>query len=331
MSKSICMVGVDVGKTELWVAIADRRPRAFAHTARGVQALWRYCRRIAPAGAVQVCMEATGVYSRMLIAHLGRLPKADLQWSVINPARISAFSQAQLRRTKTDGVAARVILAFAESEQPPVWTPEAPALRELYELVRQADTVQQDLEAWNNRAGAHADGPTCVAAVRRSDRAIRRYLQKQLAGLHAAIVALFRREPELRHQRDLLLSIPGIGEKTASRLLAYGGTVWGTHSEKELTAYAGLAPSHRQSGTSVRGKSRLAKQGNRDLRRSLYMATLAAIRSNPAIRPVRDRLLHAGKTKMTAVGACMRHLLLIARAVLKHQTPFDPQFAANRH
>lgn len=328
MGKSICMVGVDVGKMELWVAIADRRPRAFAHTARGVQALWRYCRRIAPAGAVQVCMEATGVYSRMLIAHLMCLQETDLQWSVINPARISAFSQAQLRRTKTDGVAARVILAFAQSETPPVWTPESPALRELYQLVRQADVVQHDLEAWNNRAGAHADGPTCVATVRQTDRAIRHYLHKQLACLQDAIAALFQREPDLRRQRDLLLSIPGIGEKTAPRLLAYGGTVWETHSEKELTAYAGLAPSHRQSGTSVRGKSHLAKQGNRDLRRSLYMATLAAIRSNPVIRPVRDRLLDKGKTKMTAVGACMRHLLLIARAVLKHQTPFNPQFAA---
>lgn len=327
MGKSICMVGVDVGKTELWVAIADRRPRAFAHTARGVQALWCYCRRIAPEGVVQVCMEATGVYSRMLIAHLVHLQEADLQWSVINPARISAFSQAQLRRTKTDGVAARVILAFAQSERPPVWTPESPALRELYLLVRQADTIQHDLEAWNNRAGAHADGPETVDAVHRTDRAIRRHLQSQLAYVQNAIAALFRREPELRRQRDLLLSIPGIGEKTAPRLLAYGGTTWDTHSEKELTAYAGLAPSHRQSGTSVRGKSHLAKQGNRDLRRSLYMATLAAIRSNPVIRPLRDRLLDAGKTKMTAVGACMRHLLLIARAVLKHQTPFDPQFA----
>ena len=329
MSKSICMVGVDVGKSELWVAIADRRPRAFAHTARGVQALWRYCRRIAPEGLVHICMEATGVYSRMLAARLQRLEQADLQLSIINPARISAFAQAQLRRTKTDAVAARVILAFAQSERPPVWTPESPALRELYQLVRQADAVQQDLEAWNNRAGAHDDGPERVEAVRRTDRAIRRHFQKQLAYLQDAIAALFQREADLRRQRDLLISIPGIGEKTAPRLLAYGGTVWETHSEKELTAYAGLAPSHRQSGTSVRGKSHLAKQGNGDLRRSLYMATLAAIRSNPVIRPHRDRLLDKGKTKMTAVGACMRHLLLIARAVLKHQTPFDPQYAAN--
>jgi transposase len=328
MSKSICMVGVDVGKTELWVAIGDRRARAFAHTARGVQALWHYCRRIAPAGRVQICMEATGVYSRMLMAHLGRLRETDLQWSVINPARVSAFHQAQLRRTKTDGVAARVILAFAESERPPVWTPESPALRELYQLVRQADTIQNDLEAWTNRMGTHADGPDTVTAVRRSDRAIRRHLQTQLAHLDAAIAALFRRDAALRHQRDLLQSIPGIGAKTAPRLLAYGGTAWDTHSEKELTAYAGLAPCHHQSGTSVRGKSRLAKQGNHVLRQSLYMATLAAIHSNPVIRPVRDRLLDRGKTKMTAVGACMRHLLLIARAVLRHQTPFDPQYQA---
>ena len=328
MSKSICMVGVDVGKTELWAAIADRRPRMFAHTQRGVQALWRYCRRVAGSDIVHVCMEATGVYSRLLAMRLLDMGDADLRLSIVNPARIRAFARAQLRRTKTDAVDARVILAFARSQTPPVWTPEPPALRELYQLVREADAVQDTLLAWDNRARTHSDGPEQLAAVQRTDRAIRRNLQRQLAYLEKAIAKLFQRDADLRRQRDLLDSIPGIGEKTAPRLLAYGGTVWETHSEKELAAYAGLAPSHRQSGTSVRGKSHLAKQGNRDLRRSLYMATLAAIRSNPVIRPVRDRLLDKGKTKMTAVGACMRHLLLIARAVLKHQTPFDPQFAA---
>jgi transposase len=328
MSKVICMVGVDVGKTELWVAIADRRPRMFAHTGRGVQALWRYCRGIAPVGIVHVCMEATGVYSRLLAMRLLRLEQADLRLSIVNPARIRAFGRAQLRRTKTDAVDARVILAFAESQTPPVWTPESPALREMYHLVRQADEVQNDLLAWNNRARTHDEGPDRVAAVRRTDRQIRRALQRELAYLENAIAKLFQRDADLRRQRDLLESIPGIGVKTAPRLLAYGGTVWMSHSEKELTAYAGLAPSHRQSGTSVRGKSYLGKQGNVDLRRSLFMATLAAIRSNPLIRPVRQRLLANGKTKMTDVGACMRHMLLIARAVLKHQTPFDPQYAS---
>jgi transposase len=330
MSKAICWVGVDVGKSELCVAIADRRPRMFAHTKAGVRTLWRYCRRVAPTGVVHLCMESTGAYSRLLAVRLQGLEQPGLRLSIVNPACIKAFAKAQLRRTKTDAVDARVILAYAQSQCPPPWTFPSAALRELYQLVRQADAVQDDLQAWTNRAGSHDEGPERVTVVRQTDRAICRHLQRQLVRLQTAITALFARATELQRQRALLESIPGIGEKTAPRLLAYGGTVWMSHSDKELTAYAGLAPSHHQSGRSVRGKSHLAKQGNSALRHSLYMAALAAIRVNPVIRPVRNRLLDRGKTKMTAVAASMRHLLLIARAVLRNQTPFDPEYATKR-
>ena len=140
------------------------------------------------------------------------------------------------------------------------------------------------------------------------------------------IDALCERDPRLRRQVAVLCSIPGIGPKSAVRVLAYGQETLMTHSPKQLTAHAGLAPRHRFSGTSVRGKSHLAKQGNAYLRRSLYMPALVAMRHNPAIKPVYDRLRERGKPGKLALVACMRRLLLIVRALLREDRIFEPEY-----
>ena len=325
MNKSICWVGIDVGKEELWGAVADRRPRLFAHTAAGVRALVRFCRQVAPEHVLHCCLEATGVYGRSLAVRL--LEESDTRVSIVNPAQIAAFAKAQLRRTKTDAVDAQVILAFARSQTPMPWTPEPAALRELTQLVRTADDLRATQAAWANRQQTHAWASDQPAAVTRADRAMLRTLNRELARLEDTIRAAWNRDPQLRRQVELLCSIPGIAERSAVRLLAYGQRTLTTHSAKQLTAHAGLAPRHRLSGTSVRGKSHLAKQGNAQLRRALYMPALSASQHNPALKPVYERLRTAGKPGKLALAACMRRLLLIARAMLRDDRPFDPAYA----
>lgn len=325
MNKPICYVGVDVGKAELWVAVVDRRPRRFAHTATGVRSLVRFCRKAAPDHVLHVCMEATGVYGRSLAVRLLE-DGADLEVSIVNPAQIAAFGRAQLRRTKTDAVDAQVILAFARSQTPSPWTPEPVALRELNQLVKEAEALQTTRIQWSNRQHAHSWNADQPAAVRRADRAVLRMLNRQLARLEEAITALCERDPQLRRRVAVLCSIPGVARKSAVRVLAHGQLTLMTHSPKQLTAHAGLAPRHRLSGTSVRGKSHLAKQGNAHLRRALYMPALVASRHNPAIKPVYDRLRAAGKPGKLALAACMRHLLLIARALLREDRLFEPEY-----
>ena len=167
MNKPICYVGVDVGQAELWVAVADRRPRRFAHTAAGVRSLVRFCRQAAPDHVLHVCMEATGVYGRSLAVQLLE-DGADLQVSIVNPAQIAAFGKVQLRRTKTDAVDAQVILAFARSQTPSPWTPEPVALRELNQLVKEAEVIQTTRTQWLNRQHAHSWNADQPAAVRRT-------------------------------------------------------------------------------------------------------------------------------------------------------------------
>lgn len=326
MSKSKCYVGIDVGKDELWAAVAARKPRCFKHTRRGIEALHRWARRVSGEMRVHLCMEATGVYSTDLAMQL--YDRADTEISIINPAQIKAFAQATLKRTKTDGVDARVILEFAVSQQPSVWSPESKAIRQLYQLVAQAEAIGEAIRQWKNRDHAHGYVRDLPPAVRQSQRAIIRNLERQLAKIKQAITDLYQADQILNRQVQMLCTIPGIAETTAVRLLAYGKSALTERSQKALTAHAGLAPGHRQSGTSLRGKSRISKHGNSQLRKTLYMPAMCAIVHNPVIRRYYHHLLEKGKMNMVALTACMRKLLLIARAILIKNQTFDPEYSS---
>ena len=163
--------------------------------------------------------------------------------------------------------------------------------------------------------------------MRKSQVAIERVLENQLAKLETAIKELCMSDKVLRKQVELLCSIPGVAELSAVRMLAYGKSTLTEYSRKELTAHAGLAPRHHQSGSSVRGRSRIAKQGDKRLRTTLYMPALVGIVHNPALKKLYKRLCEAGKPKMVALVACMRKLLLIIQAIIKKQLPFNPNCA----
>ena len=128
--------------------------------------------------------------------------------------------------------------------------------------------------------------------------------------------------------RELLVSISGVGSQTASTVLAELPRLDRVPSAQVAAAYAGLSPREFRSGSSVRGRTRLSKSGNARLRKALYLPTLTAIRFNPVLKGFFDRLVAAGKPKMQAVGACMRKLVMICYGVLKNRQPFDPQWSS---
>ena len=164
--------------------------------------------------------------------------------------------------------------------------------------------------------------PHLTTGVRSSVEETLRFLNQQIAALQSQIRQLVNRHRELRRDRDLLVSIPGIGEKTALWILAELRDVAQFASASSAAAYAGLAPRQHRSGTSVHKRSHLSKAGNRNLRRALYMPAVTACRWNPLIKTLYERLLARGLTRMAAVGAAMRKLLMIAFGVLKNQRPF---------
>jgi len=267
---------------------------------------------------VHVCLEATGGWSEQVAMSL---IDAGCVVSIVNPARIKAFAQSELVRTKTDRVDAALIARFCRLHQPPPWTPPAPEIRILQGLVRrQHSLIDMRVEEENRR-----DAPMVAPAVTASIEATLEHLAGELERVAREIEQLFDDYPTLRRQRELLVSIPGIAESTAARILGEMPNITQFRDVKAVAAYAGLSPRHYQSG-SIEHRSRLAKTGNAHLRRALYFPAISAMRFNPPIRAFAKRLSAREKTKMTVVAAAMRKLLALAYGVLKSDRAFDPLY-----
>jgi len=309
-------LGIDVAKAKLDVAL--RRPdgkfrhKVVENNPAGFTALsaWLDKQDITE---LHVCMEATGVYWEAVAEYLA---DAGHTVSVVNPAQIKAFGAAALVRTKTDKADAKLIAEFCQAQSPVPW--QAPALRELRALVLRRNALDAMRTQEHNRLLVARD------SVRSGIAAHLAYLEKAIAEVEAAIRQKIDDDPDLKQQRDLLDSIPGLGDKTIPVLLSYYGGPQRFDKAKQAVAFAGLDPRQHESGSSVRGKPRLSKVGHAFLRKALYMPAMVTITRTVWGRAFRDRLSAAGKAPMVIIGAMMRKLIHVAFGVLKSGTPFNP-------
>jgi len=168
------------------------------------------------------------------------------------------------------------------------------------------------------------DGAQRTDTLQRHARHRLRQIEAQIASLDAATDALVRGDKHLSRRREVLASIPGLGIITAHALLAEMPEL-GTMEEGQAASLAGLAPITRQSGT-WRGRSFI--QGGRALfRQALYMPALVAMRFNPDLKRVYDRLIAKGKHAKIAITAMMRKLVVLANALLRKNRPWTPKTA----
>jgi transposase len=325
MSKTTFYVGIDVGQEELVVAVEGSKARSFKHTLAGIGKMVIWVKGLDMDGTPHFCLESTGVYGYFLASHL--TVKFGMTVSVINAAQISAFARAQLRRTKTDQVDAQVILNFAQTQHPPIWQPETKVIRHLYHLVVTADKLSQTSQQWSNRSHCHKYVDDLPPIIKKTHQSLQRALKQQILRIEKEIKILIHDDPQLEQQIQLLCSIPGVAIKSASRIMAYGRRALVERNRKAIVAHAGLAPAQKQSGISIHGKSRIAKQGDRRLRKALFMSALVAAHHNPCLKIFYQRLLKKGKPKMLALTAVMKKLLLMIQAILKNKTPFNPNYA----
>lgn len=324
MGKSHFSVGVDVGKDELVVAVTGKKSRIFGTSAGEVRRIYRWLKECSGGGSIHLGMEATGVYSTKVALML--IEYDQMVVSIINPAQIAAHGRVLLKRTKTDSVDAQVILDFVIKHCPSPWEPPSEAHRRLSSLVAQADAIKGEIAQWRSRQHAHEHTPGLPREVTRSAAKIMKTLQQELAKIEAAIEQLCQHDKQLTEDMAIATSMIGIGNCSAAQILAHGGDALTRRTRRQLDAHAGLAPAQRQSGTSVRGKPHLAKQGNARLRRALYMPTLVAVHHNPVLMRYYQRLLDKGKPKKVALTACMRKMLNIIRAMLIKKERFNPEY-----
>lgn len=317
LHSSVFFLGIDISKAKFDVALAVNkkfRTKVFNNTPDGFAALDAWLQKH-EVQQVHACMEATHVYWEELALHLA---KAGHHVAVINPALAKAHAQSMGLRTKTDAVDAKMLADFARSKQPPAWQAPSATEQRLRALVlrHQALTDMQTQEK-NRCEGLRED-------VRESLETHLRWLANELSRLEKAIKQTVDDDDDLRRKRDLLDSIPGLGERSIPTLLAYG--ICGQRFEHagQFVAFAGLNPCIRESGTSVRGRTRLSKMGHAPLRRALYMPAVVALhRTTWGIR-FRERLEASKKIPMVIIGAMMRKLAQVALGVIKSGRPFDP-------
>ena len=314
-------LGLDVAKAKFDAALLqDGRShhRQFPNTVAGFTTLRRWLTGLATL-PIHACLEATGTYGEALALFLHQ---QGVRVSVVNPARIKAFAKSELLRTKTDKVDAALIARFCAAHQPLLWTPPPPEQRQLQALVRRLESLKAMRQQERNRLDLEAADSLLHASLTEHLA----HLDRQIATLQQQVRAHVQSHPTLCHRAQLLQSIPAIGETTAYKLLAEVPLLGQYRSARQAAAYAGLSPCQRESGSSVRGKTRLSKVGNAAVRRALYLPAVVALRANPLLRVFAQRLLAAGKPKMAVLGAVMRKLLHQAHGVLKHNRPFDPNY-----
>jgi transposase len=186
---------------------------------------------------------------------------------------------------------------------------------------------RDDLRALAAREKGRRAPPGHTPAARRSIRRTAAFLGREADRLQAEADALIDASPALMADRDLLVSVKGVGPQTASTVLAELPPVAALPTAQSAGACAGLAPREFSSGSTVRRRTRLSKAGNARLRQALYLPTRTAIRFNPLIKAFFERLLEAGKSRRAAVGACLRKLIMVCYGVLKNRTPFDPDWS----
>ncbi len=305
MTRTQVFVGIDVSKAQLDMAL---RPEGRFSASNDEAGVAQILERLKAAPPTLVVLEATG---GLEIPITGVLAAAGVPVVVVNPRQVRDFAKATGKLAKTDALDAQVLAHFAEVLRPalrPLPDAQTQALAAL--LARRRQLVEMLTAEKNRLSSAHTP-------VRTSLRTHIAWLERALSHTDRDLAHAIRESPVWREQDDLLQSVPGIGPVGTSTLLANLPEL-GTLTGKQIAALVGVAPLNRDSET-WRGK-RTVWGGRAQVRAILYMSALTATPFNPVIRVFYQRLCAAGKAKKVALTACMRKLLIILNAMMKHRT-----------
>ena len=297
-------VGIDVAKKHLDVhRLPDGR---VLHVDNDDQGIAQLKAELESPDLVRIVVESTGGYEVSLVTELHA---AGMPVVVINPRQVRDFARATGRLAKTDAIDAEVLAQFAKVIRPPLRPVPDANLRQIKELVARRHQLVRLRQAEANRTEHARQRVIC--------RSIQRMLSvfdQQINRIEQAIATIIAHSPIWQRHVEILASVPGVAQRTASTLIANLPEL-GTLNRRQAAALVGVAPINRDSGM-LRGK-RMTGGGRAAVRTALYMPTLVAIRHNRVIKTFYERLLENGKAKMTAVIACMRKLVTMLNALVR--------------
>lgn len=308
MSKPL-HVGIDVGSRELVVALEAKggeiQQLSYSNDPSGHKKL--VARLVRTRRPVRVVLEATGVYGLDLAMALERA--ACIQVMVANPRTIRDFARASFQRSKTDLSDAALILEFARRMTFRPWSAPDPKVLDLRALARRISRLKLTLNQERNRLHAASQCRDMDPFVQENIREHMQFLQDSIHKLIDQAFALIQSHPGLERRYHQLISIKGIAQYSAIRILAELAVLPPDMSVRQWVAHAGLDPRHRQSGTSLDAPAHISRLGNTHLRSALFMPAMVAVRHDGPVRSYYQKLIDRGKKPKQALIAVMRKLL----------------------
>ena len=315
------ILGIDIAKQTFDATLIDgpdeKRRRHFDNTGRGHEQLHQWVQRYSQ-GEVHVCMESTSIYWEALAEYLHQ---TGYLVSVVNPARIKGYAMSQLRRSKTDPLDGDIIADFCRTQKPAAWEPPTAEQKKLRALMRHLESLKKSRTQQSNRLSTCGD-----EEVRASILTLLQAIDGEMAAMKQRLDRFFDDHPDLKAKLDLLVSVTGFGRQTSTHIMAEMYDLEQYENGKAAAADAGITTSHYSSGTSVRRRPKMSRMGKASIRSALYFPAITAIRHNPVVRRLAERLEAKGKHKSVIRVAAMRKLMNLAYGVLKHGQPFDPNY-----
>lgn len=327
------VVGIDVAQNELVVSLGhiDHELtldifdyKVFTNNVKGFRELVKWAEnRVGNKLKVRYVMEATGVYHEALAYYL---TDAGSEVSIVLPNKISNFFRTLDVNTITDKTASEAIARFGLERKLEIWQKPKKVFRALKQLTRERDQLIVDRTVLKNQL--HAENTEAfpnLASINRVNKRIR-LIDKQELEIKAEIADIVKQDPELINKINLMTTIPGIGKLTAVIVLAETNGFELIKSKKQLVSYSGLDVKLKDSGTSVKGKPRISKKGNRHIRKAMYMPALTAMRHNEQHQALFVRLVSKHGIKMKAAVAVQRKILVLMYSIFKSERPFDKNY-----
>lgn len=321
--------GIDVAKSwfdaALWPAghplelsaMRNLPLKSFENSAEGVDHFFAWCDERLGA-TPRVVMESTGSYSAHLAEWmLERRPQSAP--AIINPRRAKDYLQSLEPRNSTDETAARGLARYGVEREPAPFEPLSPERARLRQLTRYRQSVVEQRQAEKLRLADLTPGSLPASIAQRHVEQLKADEKELTDEIEAAAQAT----PKMKADVALLRSIFGVNWISASTVMGELGDLRRFEKARQLSAFAGLSPRRRQSGSSVHGRSRLSKIGSSRVRRVLHLSARCAVRGDTQWACEYKKLVDAGKSKMSALGAIMRRILSVMRAILISGQPYQ--------
>jgi transposase len=324
------IVGIDVAQKELVVCLGrmtdDWSPEIFAHKAfvnntKGFNALENWVKKLVdPEVSVRFVMEATGVYHEPLAYYLS---DQGCTISVVLPNKISNYFRTLEVKIINDQTASHAITLFGLERKLEDWKRPDAVYKRLRQLVRERDQLVQERTIVKNQLHAEKSEaePSSSSMMRMKKRIA--LLDRQEMEIKTEIQAIVKKDKNTSDAVQLISTIPGIGLLTAVTVLAETNGFELIRNKRQLTSYAGLDVVQKQSGTSVQGKPRISKRGNKYLRKAMYLPALSSMRCDERFKAIFTRVVAKNGIKMKAGVAVQRKLLEMTYTIFKTNKPYD--------